>query len=84
MAKPKSLETSKNAPRRTSLLFPQQLYDDLFILAQIQRTTVNELINAICSEVVKKNSRQIEDVRTVMQRVTPTVELSLFDTDDNQ
>ncbi|MBR0288588.1 MAG: hypothetical protein IJQ82_06370 [Selenomonadaceae bacterium] len=82
MARPKTLTDPQKKSARVSLLMTAAFYDDVVTLAQIQKTSLNELFLSAAEQLVKKNRRAIDEVQATMARVSPSVQASLFDDDE--
>ena len=83
MARPKTLtdETKKSA--RVSLLMTPKLCKDVTTLAQIKKISVNDLLCSLAAQIVKKNRGAIDEVQSVMEKVSATVDLTLEDGGDD-
>ena len=82
MARPKTLTDPQKKSARVSLLMTPAFYNDVSTLAQIQKTSLNDLFLSAAEQLVKKNRRAIDEVQEVMARLSPSVQTSLFDDDE--
>ena len=77
MARPKTLSDSSRKTARVSLLMTPKMLADVTTLAQIKKLTLNELFLSLAADLLKKNRQAIDEVQNVMNKVSPTVEITL-------
>lgn len=77
MARQKTLSEAERKSARMSLLMTKQMADDINTLAQIKKTTLNDLMCSLAAQIIKKNRQAIDEVQNVMNKVADTVELTL-------
>ena len=76
MARPKTMTEAQRKSARVSLLLTQML-DDVTTLAQIRKVSLNDLFTSLAAQLIKKNRQAIDEVQSVMSKVSPTVEITL-------
>ena len=81
MARPKN-DTEKKS-ERVSLLLTPQMFEDISTLAQIRKMSLNDLFTSLAAQAIKKNQHAIDEVKSVMAKVSSSVQTSLFDDEDN-
>lgn len=77
MARPKTMTEAQRKSARVSLLLTQQMLDDVTTLAQIRKVSLNDLFTSLAAQLIKKNRQAIDEVQSVMSKVSPTVEITL-------
>ena len=77
MARPKTLSAAEKKTVRVSLMMTPALYADISTLAQIKRTTINDLVCSLATQVVKKNRQTIDDASSAMKNYAAQIELTL-------
>lgn len=69
--------------RRVSITFPPELFDKLDSFARLKRSNVNDVINAMTAELVKKNSAAIEQFEQARQEAEKATTPLLLFVDDS-
>lgn len=77
MARPKTVTEAQRKSARVSLLLTQQMLDDVTTLAQIRKVSLNDLFTSLAAQLIKKNRQAIDEVQSVMSKVSSTVEITL-------
>ena len=77
MARPKTITDAQRKSARVSLLLTQQMLDDVTTLAQIRKVSLNDLFTSLAAQLIKKNRQAIDEVQSVMSKVSPSVEITL-------
>ena len=77
MPRPKSQNRADNRTERISLALPPAIYDGIKSIAEIQGVTVNELLNSVAAELVKKNAVVIKDYDSMRTKVADALNLSV-------
>lgn len=75
MARPTTYTEKKTA--RVSLLMTNQLLNDMTTLSQIKRMSLNDLFTSLAVQVIKKNRQAIDEVQSIMSKVSSSVEITL-------
>lgn len=77
MARPRLAERDSIRTERISLALSPVLYSGIKALADIQEVSVNDLINTVVDNLVKKNREAISNFDTARRKAAESVDLTL-------
>lgn len=77
MARPRLAERDSIRTERISLALSPVLYSGIKALADIQEVSVNDLLNTVVDNLVKKNREAISNFNTARRKAAESVDLTL-------